>query len=541
MEEQLNEAKVKIEVQTKEVTVLAKESYERQRMVVGLKEQLKTAQQARDDQLNLSATSERELEKYQGKLRALKQDSAHKTQLMDEWGKTLKAVDERMNSLTLENDELKLELQDYAAKNEELLRQNEHLVKGWKIAKEDSQTLQGELAKLKSSSEGVFDALQKKSIKQQLDETVEEKTSALQSQISKCIDSLQTKLDTCNQELAKLRKSKASLHLELQEAREDKAKTDLTIEDLKAQLEEAETEKQSLRKQLLTRGSDQHLNYKQKERRLRELEAELSTAHVALRQKQQELELSFAESENSSKVMMQTKEGELNCMQAELMSKKSELNLLRRDNELLQNAYLREAESLKAQFEGDLRRVRTELKLEYERRLQKARQSIEKDLQTRVAEKEATLTERDGEIERLNADRRQLREVVEELQERLREVTARLERQRASEDVSFKKQATDETEQLLKELDQLKAKHRNEIELFQSEVRRKDQEFEELRDRFRDKMERVVKRQSTWKERLMQEVGYLNKWIETEDGAAGPRIKAITARMELALMSDRGK
>jgi hypothetical protein len=87
--------------------------------------------------------------------------------------------------------------------------------------------------------------------------------------------------------------------------------------------------------------------------------------------------------------MMQTKEGELNCMQAELLSKKSELNLLRRDNELLQNAYLREAESLKAQFEGDSRRVRAELKLEYERRLQKAKQSMEKDLLTRLAEKEA--------------------------------------------------------------------------------------------------------------------------------------------------------
>jgi hypothetical protein len=57
--------------------------------------------------------------------------------------------------------------------------------------------MQGELAKLRSSSEGVFDVLskQKKSIKQQLDETVEEKTSALQTHISKCIDSLQTKLD----------------------------------------------------------------------------------------------------------------------------------------------------------------------------------------------------------------------------------------------------------------------------------------------------------------------------------------------------------
>jgi hypothetical protein len=64
---------------------------------------------------------------------------------------------------------------------------------------------------------------------------------------------------------------------------------------LKAQLEEAEAEKERLRGQLVSRGSDQHISYKQKERRLRELETELNTAHVALRQKQQELELSFAE------------------------------------------------------------------------------------------------------------------------------------------------------------------------------------------------------------------------------------------------------
>lgn len=557
LEEQLNESRVKIEVQTREVTSLISESQERQRIAVGLKEQLKAAQQARDELLRVSESTSRELQKSQDKLHLLKQDLTHKQQVMDEWSKTLKAVDDRISSLTTENDDLKRELQGYVTKCDDLLRQNEHLVQGWKTAKDDSQVLHGELAKLKNDSKDVFEVLQrqKKSIQQKLNETVEEKTTALQEQIKSCIDSLQVKLDRCNVELSTLRKSKAQLQQENAKLTRKIEVAEQNVEELKGQFNEAASEAEALRKQIISRETDQKLTYKQKEKRLRELEANLNGTQAALRQKQQELELSFAENENASKVALQTVEGELSRMQAELLAKRSEVNMLRRDNDLLANASVREAENLKSQFEGDLRRIRTELKLEYERRLHKAKQNLENQLQQKKAEMEAealkttgnfneAMTDRDTEIERLNLDRKQLREVVAELQERLCEVTERLDKftkKRASVEANLRQHAAEEADQLHSELDILKSKHRQEVELFQSEVHRKDQEYERLRARFREKLEKASKLQSIWKERLMQEIGYLNKWIETDDAAIAPRIKAVAARMELALMSDSSR
>jgi chromosome segregation ATPase len=552
VEEQFNEAQVKIEVQTKEVTALAKDSQERQRMVTRLKEELKTAQQGRDDMQRIADSSSKELLKSQDKLHALKQELGHKQQVMDEWSKTLKAVDDRITSLTAENDEVKKELEEYVGKCDDLLRQNEHLVKGWKTAKEETQALHGELATLRSEGKEVIEVLQrhKRSFQQKLDETVEEKTAVIQGQISKCIDTLQGKLDTCSEELASLRRSKAHLQQEVGQLTRRNAEAEQTIEALKGQLTETRAQADAHRDQLRTHETDQELSTKQKEKHLKELSAELTSARVALRQKQQELELSTVENETAVKLTLHTKEAELTRLQGELMAKRSELNILKKDNELLATSTIRETENIRAQFEEDLRRIKTEFKQEYDRRLTKARLTLDQELQLKEAEIETAardfrteLTEKDSEVDRLNADRKQLREIVEELQERLCGLTARYEKhskKQARAESRLKKRDTEETERVRHKADEVRTKHRQEVELLQNELQRKDQEFERLRLKAKDKIERVMKHQTAWKERLMQEIGYLNKWLESNDVSVGPRIKAVTTRMELALISDRG-